>query len=152
MMIKKRSFNWRNIKEKFPEYNAKFYSNQRNFYIHTGLKNSLFSFDNYKILLEEIGNFLTEHLETNFSRVYPPKLIFSTRWKNDYIISKKIEMVESHDLTWEADNKFIPKYIPGDLKWYEKNGLDTWFLRNKCQEFLNNTDLNFKKRHIVNFD
>ena len=52
-------------------------------------------------------------------------------------------MAESHDLTWEADNKFIPKYIPGDLKWYEKDGLDTWFLRNKCEEFLNNTDLHF---------
>ena len=61
-------------------------------------------------------------------------------------------MTESHDLTLEADNKFIPKYIPGDLKWYEKGGLDTWFLRNKCEEFLNNTDLFFKKRHMVNFD
>ena len=32
-------------------------------------------------------------------------------------------MTESHDLTLEADNKFIPKYIPGDLKWYEKGSL-----------------------------
>ena len=71
------------IKEKFPEYNAKFYSNQRNFYIHMGLDNSLFSFNNQKTLLEEIDNFLTEHLKTKFSRVYPPKL------KHDYIISKK---------------------------------------------------------------
>ena len=77
------------IKEKFPEYNAKFYSNRRNFYIHMGLDNSLFSFDNYKILLEEIDNFLTENLETEFSRVYPPKLIFSTRLKHDYIIIKE---------------------------------------------------------------
>ena len=46
----------KHIKEKFPKYNAKFYS---------------------------------EHLETKFSRVYPPKLIFSTMWKHDYIISKK---------------------------------------------------------------
>ena len=60
-------------------------------------------------------------------------------------------MAESHDLTWEADSKFIPKYIPENLKWYEKDGLDTWFLRNKYEEFLNNTDLHFKKRHIVNF-
>ena len=61
-------------------------------------------------------------------------------------------MAKSHDLTWEADNKSIPEYIPGDLKWYEKDGLDTWFLRNKCEEFLNNTDLHFKKRQIVNFN
>ena len=54
-----------------------------------GLDNSLFSFDNYQTLLEEINNFLTEHLEIKFIRVYPPKLIFSTVWKHDYIISKK---------------------------------------------------------------
>ena len=79
----------KHIKEKFPEYDAKFYSNRRNFYIHMGLDNSLFYFDNYQILLEEIDNFLTEHLETKFSRVYPPKSIFSTRLQYDYIISKK---------------------------------------------------------------
>ena len=60
-------------------------------------------------------------------------------------------MAELHDLTWEADKKFIPKYIPEDLKCYEKDGLDTWFLRNKCEIFFNNTDLHFKKRHIFNF-
>ena len=79
----------KHIKEKFPEYNTKFYSNCRNFYIHMGLDNSLFSFDNYKILLEKIDHFLIEHLEKKFSCVYPPKLIFSTRWKHNYIISKK---------------------------------------------------------------
>ena len=52
-------------------------------------------------------------------------------------------MAESHDLTWETDNKFIPKYIPGNLNWYEKDS--------KCEEFLNNTDLHFKKRHIIKF-
>ena len=66
-------------------------------------------------MLEEIDSFLTEHLKTKFSRVYPPKL------KHDYII--RIEMAESQDLMWEADDKFIPKYIPGDLKWYEKGNL-----------------------------
>ena len=34
-------------------------------------------------------------------------------------------MAESNDLSWEATNNFIPKYIPGDLKWYEKDGLST---------------------------
>ena len=29
-------------------------------------------------------------------------------------------MAESNDLTWEMDNDFIPKYIPDNLKWYEK--------------------------------
>ena len=61
-------------------------------------------------------------------------------------------MAESTDLTWESDNCFIPKYIPGDLKWYERDGLDMWYLKNKCDEFLENTDLHFAKRKIVNFD
>ena len=25
------------------------------------------------------------------------------------------------------------KYIPDDLKWYEKDGLDTWYLQKKCK-------------------
>ena len=61
-------------------------------------------------------------------------------------------MAESTDLTWESENCFIPKYIPGDLKWYEPDGLDTWYLKNKCDEFLENIDLHFAKRKIVNFD
>ena len=44
-------------------------------------------------------------------------------------------MAESTDLTWESDNCLIPKYIPGDLKWYERDGLDTWYLKNKCDEY-----------------
>ena len=61
-------------------------------------------------------------------------------------------MAESDDLTWEVTNNSIPKYIPGDLKWYEKDGLETWYLQNKCEEFLNNTDLHFAKTQLVNFD
>ena len=34
----------KHITVKFPEYDAKFYSNRRNFYIHMGLDKSLFSF------------------------------------------------------------------------------------------------------------
>ena len=55
-------------------------------------------------------------------------------------------------MNWESDNCFIPKYIPGDLKWYERHGLDTWYLKNRGDEFLENTDLHFAKRKIVNFD
>ena len=52
----------KHIKEKFPEHEAKFYSNRRNFYVHMGLDKSLFSFENYKLLLQKINNFLSEHL------------------------------------------------------------------------------------------
>ena len=66
-------------KNRFPECDAKFYSNCRNFYIHMGLDRSLFSFENYKILLQETDSFLGEHLPNKFTSVYPPKLIFSTK-------------------------------------------------------------------------
>ena len=50
------------------------------------------------------------------------------------------------------DNKFIPKYVPNDLLWYESDGLDTWYQQNKCNDFLNDTDEYFKTMKIVNFD
>ena len=79
----------KHIQNRFPEYEAKFHTNRRNFYIHMCTDKSLFCFENYKLLLQEIDNFLTEHIEHKFTSVNPPKLIFSTRWKHDYIIYKK---------------------------------------------------------------
>ena len=55
-------------------------------------------------------------------------------------------------MTWEFGNKFIPKFIPNDLKWYKKDGLDTLYLQNKCNEFINNTDTYFTNLKITNFD
>ena len=52
-----------------------------------GLDQSLFSFENFRKLLQEIDCFLNEHLETKFTCIFPPKLINS--WKHDYIINKK---------------------------------------------------------------
>ena len=52
----------KHIHVNFPVYNAKFYSNRRNGYIHMGLDRSLFGFDNFKKLLDEIDCFLIEHL------------------------------------------------------------------------------------------
>ena len=60
-------------------------------------------------------------------------------------------MAES-DMTWKVDNNFVPPFVPKDLKWFEKGGLETWYSRNKCEEFLKNTDLHFKHRKIINFD
>ena len=58
---------------KFPEYDAKFYSNRRNFYIHMGWDKSLFSFENYQKLLNEVDCFLTEHLEKKLIPIFPLK-------------------------------------------------------------------------------
>ena len=73
---------------KFPEYHTKFYPNRRNFYIHMGLDNSLFSYTNFKKRLEEVDLFLNEHLPKKFISNFP-KLIHSTKWKFDYILTIK---------------------------------------------------------------
>ena len=54
--------------------------------------------------------------------------------------------------TWKVDNTVVPKFIPDNLKWYKRGGLETWYLRNKFSEFLQDTDSHFKNRKIVNFD
>ena len=79
----------KHISVKFLKYQAKFYLNCQNFYIHMGLDRSLSSFENFRQLLQETNCFLNEHLENRFNSVFPPKLISSTKWKHDYIISKK---------------------------------------------------------------
>ena len=79
----------KHIYVKCPEYNARFYSNRRNNYIHMGLDSSLFGYTNFKKLLDELDCFLNEHLPHQFISVFPPKLIHSTKWKHDYIINKK---------------------------------------------------------------
>ena len=43
----------------------------------------------------------------------------------------------------KLDNQFSPKYIPSYLKWYERDGLDTWYLEGKCKDFLEDTDACF---------
>ena len=42
------------------------------------------------------------------------------------------------------DNRYIPKFVPNNLKWYERDGLETWYVQNKCNDFINNTDKHFK--------
>ena len=59
-------------------------------------------------------------------------------------------MAESNDL--RCNNKYIPSYVPDNLKWFERDGLETWYKKNKCDEFLSNTDLHFEKMKVVNFD
>ena len=74
---------------KFPEYQEKFYSSRRNFYLHMRLDKSLFGYENFKKLLEEVDCFLNERLSNKFVCAFPPKLIHATKWKHDYIIYKK---------------------------------------------------------------
>ena len=59
-------------------------------------------------------------------------------------------MAESNDIRY--DNKYIPSYVPDNLKCFGRDGLETWYKKNKCDDFLTNTDLHLKKMKIVNFD
>ena len=40
------------IRNKFPDFDAKFYSNRRNSCIHMGLDKVIFLYSNFKVLLE----------------------------------------------------------------------------------------------------
>ena len=81
----------KNIEQRYPNYEAKFYSNRRNNYIDLGLDRSLFSFENYKTFLKNIDDFLSLKLNENFRKIDPPKLIISTKWKHDYLIRSRHE-------------------------------------------------------------
>ena len=78
----------KHINAKFPEHQAEYYSNRRNFFIHMGLDNSIFSYENFTKVLEEVDCFLNEHLPNKFNSNFP-KFIYSTKWKFDYIVASK---------------------------------------------------------------
>ena len=77
------------MEKRHSNYQAKFFSNRRNNYIHLGLDKSLFSFENYKTFLKDVDNYLSSNLNRNFQQVDPPKLVLSLRWKHDYIIRSR---------------------------------------------------------------
>ena len=78
----------KHIRIKFPEYEAKFYSNGRNSCIHMGFNKAIFAYSNFQDLMKEINLFLNEHIPNKFSGNFP-RLIDSTKWKFDYIASTK---------------------------------------------------------------
>ena len=43
------------------------------------------------------------------------------------------------------DNCFIPKYITNNLPWYVRDGLDTWYLQNKCNDILRDTNEHLRR-------
>ena len=63
---------------------------------------------------------------------------------------QKKSMAEDN-LAWQFDNEFVPSYIPPNVKYFERDGLDTWYKQNKCRKFLENTDKHFEQRKIINF-
>ena len=51
----------------------------------------------------------------------------------------------------KIDNTYIPKFVPNNLPWYEKDGLNTWYEQNKCNDFLEDPDKHFENLQINNF-
>ena len=78
----------KHIRNKFPEYDAKSYSNRINSCIHLGLDKAIFSYSNFKTLLEEVTSFLDEHTPNKFSSNFP-KSIHSTKSRFDHILATK---------------------------------------------------------------
>ena len=64
----------KHINGKFPEYQAKFYSDRRTNDIHMGLDKSLFGYANFKKLLDDVDYFLSEYFPHKFISIFPPKL------------------------------------------------------------------------------
>ena len=49
-------------------------------------------------------------------------------------------------------NSYVPKSVPKDLPWYERDGLMTWYNQTKCEDFLRDTNKHFQEAKRVNFD
>ena len=49
-------------------------------------------------------------------------------------------------------NTYIPEYVSDNLKWYERDGLDTWYKKNKCDDLLEDNYHYFHTAQIINFD
>ena len=49
-----------------------------------------------------------------------------------------------------ASNYYVPEYGLSDLRWYERDGLMTWYNQRKREEFLRDSKIHFKNTKIVN--
>ena len=76
------------FKQKFHDLNAGFYVSKRNMCVHMGLEKSIFSYSSYKEIIEEYNKFFKEHLSNKFI-VTKLQLLHTTKWKFNYIISRK---------------------------------------------------------------
>ena len=75
-------------KQTFHDLDAGFYVSKRNMCVHMGLEKSIFSYSNYKEIIEEYNKFFQEHISNKFI-VTKPQLLHTTKWKFDYINPRK---------------------------------------------------------------
>ena len=48
-------------------------------------------------------------------------------------------------------NNYIPKYVPEDLRWYEREDLLTCIYQFKYKEFISDPDTSVKNTKVINF-
>ena len=48
--------------------------------------------------------------------------------------------------------KYVPDFVPNDLKWYERVELLTWYDQMKYERFLEDVNNHFANTKIVNFE
>ena len=137
------------FKEKHPELDAGFYISKRNMCVHMELNKAIFSHSDYKGMIQDYKNFFEKHLTNKFI-VNEPQFIHTAKWKFDYIICRKQK--KNKKRIKKVDNAFVLKFVPKNLKWYERDGLMTWYDQTKYEDFLENLDAHVQKLQIVNFD
>ena len=79
------------ISKKYPEFNAKFYINQKNRLIHIGMDKCLYDFNNYRLFLWDCEWFFEKALNNKLFKWYrTPNLICCTKWKYDYVCAIRV--------------------------------------------------------------
>ena len=76
------------MKEKFPEIKIGFYVSKRTNYIHMGIDSPLFSHLRHSQIIDQLQSFTSDELDERFKLMFP-QLLFTIKWKYDYIIFRK---------------------------------------------------------------
>ena len=80
------------LNEKYPKLKVDFYVSRRNRYVHMGLDQPLHSILYYKKLINDIESIWTARKHNDSFVFFCPELIHSVKWKNDYLIMKKVSL------------------------------------------------------------
>ena len=47
-------------------------------------------------------------------------------------------------------NSYVPKYVPENLPWFERDGLMTWYNQGKCSDFLRDANQQAVGQNLLN--
>ena len=78
------------VKKDYPDINFEFYVSRRSKFVHMGLDMPLISIAGHRKILNFIEKYWNENKEDDLFKIYVPRLIAATKFKDDYIIFEKI--------------------------------------------------------------